>query len=232
MNVDEIRNFVNFIAKKNQSGSNPGPSEFNLALQRAYFEWVTQRCKQWQSNQKNTDDIQFLLEDRLFQPSNGIIKIPNGTSVLDSSGSLCPKYMHLSTLRSVYVYVENGINKQLEEKVDVVRDAEISGRLSSTFMAPSKQHPIASIRSGVIQIYPKETPFVRMTYLRNPKTPLWAFTVNSNGTLIYNDATSVQLESPDDTHNDVCMSILRYLGISIREQSLSQYAQAMKEEGL
>lgn len=232
MTVDEIRNFVNFIAKKNQNGANPKPTEFNLALQRSYMEWVTRKCKEWQANQKNTDDIKFLLVERLIQvPATGLMQIPNGTTN-DVSGALCPEYMHLSALRSLYVKPGNGAYKQMENKVDVVRDSEVSAILNSQIRYPNKEYPIANFIGNNIQFYPKDLGFVRISYLRKPTMPSWEHKLNANGNPVYDSAASIQLESPEDTHNDITMSILRFLGISIRDLPLSQYAQSMKEEGI
>lgn len=233
MTVDELRKFVNFIAKKNQSGSNPAPSEFNLALQRAYIEFTTDRYKSWQANQKNTDDIKFLLVEKLFQvPVTGQLTIPDGANVTDVTGAVCPKYMHISSLKSMYIKKCGNDYEQLETSIDILRDNEVSYRLTSKIIPPTKENPVATVNNTYIQFYPKTIGFAKMSYLKQPTLPVWGYTTNANGVPTYNPATSTQLESPEDSHNDLAMRILRYLGISIRETGLVQYANAMKEEGI
>lgn len=233
MTVDELRKFVNFLAKKNQSGANPSPSEFNLAMQRAYVEFTTDRYKAWQANQKNTDDIKFLLVEKLFQvPVTGQITIPNGTTVTDVTATICPKYMHISSLKGVYVENCNGVYEQKETNVDILRDNEVSYRLTSKIIPPTKDEPVATVNNTYIQFYPKTIGFAKMSYLKTPTVPVWGFTLNASGVPTYDVTTSTQIETPDDSHNDLAMRILRYLGISIREIPLVQYANAMKEEGI
>jgi hypothetical protein len=73
---------------------------------------------------------------------------------------------------------------------------------------------------------------ITMTYLRTPNIPVWGYVLDANGRPQYDPSTSVDIESPDETHNDIAIRVLRYLGISIREMQLSQYAQAMNQEGV
>lgn len=247
MTVDEIRLFVNFLAKKNQSGANPGPIDFNLALQRAYVEWVMSKYGNdneytlgreiprisWQKTQKNTDDLRFLLVTKMFSvPSTGKFIIPNGTSVKDVSNTIVPKYMHLSSIRSMYVKLCDGEYQQLETNVDIVRDNEVGSKLGSNIVNPTKKYPMASIQDTFIQFYPKNIGFVTMSYLKQPTLPVWGYTGGVTTPPVYDSTTSVQLESPEETHNDIVVRILRYLGISIREPQLIQYSQAMKMEGI
>lgn len=246
MTVDELYKFVLFIAKKSQSGANPSPSEFNLALDRAYTEWVMDKYGNdsqiipqtstniiaWQKNQKISDDLTYLLENRQFDVnSQGRFNKPDGSTVEDTEGQTAPDYMHFSSMRHPYVLNCDGEYIEREVDVKIMRDDEIGAVFNSRIVPPKMDFPIAAIYDNYIQVYPKEVRRVKLSYLRTPTKPVWAYT-EVNGRPVYDQTTSVQLESPDDTHNDIAMRVLRYLGVSIREPQLFQYANAMEKEGI
>lgn len=244
MTVDELYKFVLFIAKKNQNGANPSPDEFNLALSRAYIEWVMNKYGNdkkliqgkdapmvaYQKNQKISDDLMFLMETRSFDIVNGILPIPNGTT-RDVTGAIAPSYLHLSSLRYTYYVNCKGTYTENVSDIEILRDDEVASVMSSRIVKPKKDFPIGYFGKDSITIKPREINRVTMTYLRKPTVPVWGYVVANNRPM-YNSATSVQLESPDETHNDIAMRVLRYLGISIREPQLFQYANAMEKEGI
>ena len=102
--------------------------------------------------------------------------------------------------------------------------------LSSSIVKPTHRFPRLAFYNDYIQFYPKNIGRVIFTYLRQPKLPVWGYTVVNNSA-VYNPATSVDIESPDETQNEICMMALSYLGISIRDGELTQYAQQLKAEG-
>lgn len=246
MTIDELKNFVFFIARKKQSGTNPTPSQFNTAIQRAFVEWIMGRIGNpqeyqpgapipriaYENTQKIKDDLRFLLEKRDFNTTQlGQLKVPDGTTP-DLSGSVAPAYLAFSSLRYEYLREDRRGRIVVEERdVDIKRDGEIGGYLSSTINKPSESHPVAAFYSDHIQFYPKGVRRVVFTYLRTPTPPVWAYTISS-GRAVYDPANSVDVESPDITHNDIAIRALRYLGISIREEQLQGYAEQMRKEGI
>lgn len=246
MTVDEVFKLVQFWAKKSQAGGNPTPDQFNLALWRGYFEWIMEGYGNreeytpgnpiprisWQNTQKITDDLRFLLVTHpLFLPSDGQLPIPDGT-YNDLNGDVAESYLHHSALSFT-------VNKQKDGKIvsskpvpiTVVRDGELAHRLSSEIVQPTRRYPIAAYFSDYIQIYPKNLAWVQFSYLKEPVKPVWAYDL-VNGRPVYDDSASVQLESPDETHNAIAIKVLKYLGISIREEQLIQWAERQETQGI
>lgn len=246
MGIDEFRKFVLFIAKKSQNLSNPSPDEFNLALERAYIEFIMDNYgnknsyitgqnipqKSFQSSQKISDDLNFLLEKRVFKLDKGKLNIPNGLNVKDVMNEIAPKYLHLSSARFQYNWMCNGELNSHEYGVDVLRDFEIADILTSSYLFPNEERPYCAFYKDHIQFYPKTLDKIILTYLRTPKIPKWGYNLDVNGRPVYNPILTVQFESPDETHNDIAIRTLRFLGISVRDTMLAQYAQAMKQEGI
>lgn len=235
MNIDEVYKFMSFISNKSQSG-NLTPKDFNSILPRAFSEWVMKRYHNvkaqlpngealisWQQNQKISDDLKFLLTKL-----GSVVVSPDGTVDLPAD------YLHLSSLRYRYTYLDNGTLKVLEDDVDVVRDSEIGGMLGSYIFKKhidAKKKVIAAIYSTYIQFYPNDIQTAIVTYLRKPIDPVWAFTV-VNGRPVYDPANSVDLEAPDEAANEIMMMALSYLGINLREQELIQYSEMLKNQGV
>ncbi len=232
MDINKVYDFLKYLADKDQSG-NITPKEFNLSIDRAFSEWTmkrynnlkdnTQNKTGWQKNQKVTDDLKFLL-------------VRNDVSTIGSDGKLAlpTDYLHLSSLVYNYKFEENGETVVVPSQVDIVNDNEISSFLGSSIYAKrikAKKYVIAAFYKDHIQIYPKNIGVVDFTYLRQPVSPYWAFTV-VNGRPVYDAANSVDLEAPDEVVNEIIMMCASYLGINLREPQLIQYAEQMKQQGV
>jgi len=243
VNINEFKNFVSYIARKQVSGSNPTPTQFNLAVERAFYSWVLDNYGnkneyipgqpipsiQWQSTQVITDNIRFLLQKRFLPVSaDGEMKIPDGT-FNDLNGLLCDKYLHVSSVRSYYIKNVNGTNIRNEVPVSILRDFEFGDRLFSTIDKPTLRYPVCFFYADILKFEPENIGRVQFTYLRIPKIPKWAYTI-VNGRDVYNAALSIDIESPDITHTEIAARTLRFLGYSIRESELVQYAEQMKNE--
>lgn len=244
MNIDKFRDFVLFLARKAQSGSNPTPAQFNIAVERAFIGWVMQHYGNpheyqpgqpiprmaWQQTQKISDDLRFLLTKKTFFINiDGQLVVPDGTTK-DINTQVAPKYLHASSLRFNHIITKNGSFVSKEVEIDVLRDSEIGGVLSSSINNPTTRYPVCAFYDTYIQFYPKTMQKVIFTYLRVPTVPFWAHTLDSNNRPVYDASKSVDIESPDDSQNDIALRTLEFLGISIREPMLIQYANQMAKE--
>ncbi len=246
MDVNKFRDFILFLAKKAQSGANPTPDQFNIALERGFIEWIMERYGNpneyqigmpvpriaWQQTQKISDDLRFLLTKHSFLvPPTGRLLIPDGTTI-DLDGVTAGKYLHHSSLSFTYNRQKNGkLISSNEVPIDVLRDDELGARVSSSIVNPTRRYPVCAYFNEYIQFYPKDLSRINFSYLRTPVVPFWAFTIE-NGRPVYDPSSSVQIESPDETHNEIAVRVLTYLGISIREQELVAWAEAKKQQGI
>jgi len=159
MNINDFRNFILFVIKKSQSGGNPKPSEFNLALERAFMQFVMSRYGNqeeyqpgrpiprvaWQQSQKISDDLGFLLTRRILSvPNNGELPIPDRTgNQVDLEGKEVPGYLHHSSLRfSFATQVGDDITTK-EVPIDILTDAEFGDVVSSAVVPPTTRFPKA-----------------------------------------------------------------------------------------
>lgn len=231
ISVDEIRNFILFNANKAQGGSNPTPTNLNLAIKRAQQSWITDRYNNpkkyspagkppygHQESQKITDDISFLLvKSDIDVDSNGTFAYPSD-------------YMHSSSIR--YKFKKRGQGKEIitkETDVTEISDSEIGNILSSSIVNPTKRYPYCTYYADHLQLYPKDLGKVTFTYLRLPVEPKWAYTLVNNRP-VYDAGNSVDLEAPEDAMNEITFIALGYLGIHIRDAALTQYSEMQKQK--
>ena len=247
MNIDNFRSFVLFIIKKSQSGGNPTPSQFNLAVERAYMEFIMRSYgnkeeyqpgrpiprKAWQQSQKISDDLRFLLtRRRLSVPLTGELIIPDGAgSQVDLDGKAVPGYLHHSSLRFNFSKSVGGEIQSKEVPIDILTDAELGSALSSSIVNPTKRYPACAYYDKFIQFEPKDLQTVIFTYLRLPVVPVWAFTT-TNGRPVYDPANSVDLEAPEQVINEIAFNTLSFMGLSIREQAIYQASEQYVQRGV
>jgi hypothetical protein len=244
INVNELYQFVNFVANKSQASGNITPSQFNLVLKRAYTQWVTERYNDpnkfapgentparygYQLNQKITDDIKHLIVDpKVYQVnSEGRLNYPDD-------------YLHISSCRFKYKkQLSCGDTVIKEVDVKAMKDSEIGHILTSQIVEPTRRYPYLAFYSDYIQFFPKDLGQVTMTYLKKPEEPIWSYTL-VNGRPVYDDTPydpvtgtgSRDVDAPDEAMNEIAFRMLSFLGMNIREPQLVQYSEQLKAQGV
>lgn len=117
--------------------------------------------------------------------------------------------------------------------VEYVRDNEVPMRLCDTICPPDYDFPIFHFIDQKMQFYPIDVGEALLHYLRWPETPKRAYTMDpATDKDVYDSANSVQIELPDDTHNDIAIRLLKYWGINLREEVLVQYGLQRQAQGV
>lgn len=235
MTVDEIKNFVEYIANKEQSGESLSPMEFNRLLKTSAIDFTRflygaiEGYKQgdvsptisYENTQYITDALRALkVPLTLAVDVNGFANIPTD-------------YAHVSSIR--YSYSKPGkcptdpaITKTVS--IEVVKDDKVGVRLGSALSAPRASRPICVFYKNTIQFYPVNIASVVFTYLKTPATPVWGFTV-SGDMPVYDPTSSTQPEFPEIFHLDICRIILGYMGINLRDNDLQSFNERFKQTG-
>lgn len=244
ININSFRDFVLFIANKSGKGIQPSPSEFNTAVNRAVSEWTIKRygtVKEYQpgrpipriayeKTQAVMDDLRHLKEFRTFIcDSEGKIGIPNGVSVADINNQIAPEYLHLTSMRGHYYKVST--QKPEKVAIRILSDDELDKVLESEINYPSFKFPVAGIFNTYFQVFPENFQYIDITYLRQPRVAVWAYTIQ-NGRPLYDAANSVDIDAPKESLNEIAMYVCSYLGINIREGDLTQYAEGKAATGI
>ena len=244
ININDFKTFTEFLAKKSGKGDYATPSQFNQLVNRALVEFCTKENgsrNQYQAGrpipnisfEKTSDvmdDLRYIKETREFLVNqDSEFGIPDGSTVTDINGAVCPEYIHWKSLRHYYFVKESdGSYTKKEYDVDVVTEAELGRRLVSSVNAPTKRYAIAQEKSTKFKVYPK-LQYVVMDYTRYPVQAIWNYTMTNNRP-VYTSTGSVDIELPKECMNGLAMIYLSYLGINMRDGELIQYSEMKNQQ--
>ena len=113
--------------------------------------------------------------------------------------------------------------------ITAVNDDEFVSALMSQLRPVSLMSPICIDRANGFQIYPSTLQIGFFTYLKRPATPVLDYT-QSGRDITYVPAGSTQLEWTDAYINNIIAKALRYAGINMDEQGISQFAEMYNAE--
>lgn len=246
ININTFKIFVETIANKNGMATALSPAKFNSLVQQALMEWIMKRYDNkaeyqlgrpiprvsYELTQSVMDDLRHLKEvhDVNVNMATGRAPIPNGV-ITDVNGVVMPDYWHLSTIRGYYITGSMNDYTTNEVPVKIVSDGKLDKILESRIAPPSLEYPYANIQNSYFQIYPKTFQYINITYLRQPLIANWGYTTQ-NGRPVYNPATSVDIDAPLESFNEIAMNLLSFFGITLREGELTQAVEALKDKGV
>lgn len=262
INVDELKQLVEWIANKHQSGGNMSPVEYNIAIQSClddmllYYYGLPQRYAPgapvpsvaWEVTQLVTDYLRALKESPILPvDATGKMTIPSDylhkSSVFydyTTQDDHCADQDELVkcaddevTIQGTTVAAQSvHVAKVIHVPVKIVTDDQWASLQSHSLKYPTLRYPIAKFMNTYLQLAPSNLGFVTFVYIRYPLTPVWAYTNPSGSNPVYNPVLSVDLEIPSVMKNHVAYCILTKLGVNIREAQLYQYAESFKEKGI
>ena len=234
MTIDEVYRLVQTFASKDQRGFIT-PSEFNLLAKQAELELYNKR-------------LSIIKEKAPTRKSQGIYgeSLSPELAKQDIVGFLVSDIINTvndpvpykgSTITRSADYIESIFINQDEEHsistnipVDIVEPKDVNQILRSSLVKPSIEYPIALISGASssvkrVSIFPEEIKSVVMYYYVYNNNVKWNY-VTIAGKPVYNSSGSQQLVISPRVHGEVVVKILEYLGVSIREAEIVQYAQA------
>ncbi len=259
IDVNAVKEQVELLAKKDQSGGMFTPANYNRILPLVVRDIVRKYYgipEQYQpgmpmpaiSYELTQLDIDYL---SAFKVITEITKTAAGYFTTPAN------YMHKSAIRHkiqivkkvdtslLYADTEeccdedgtlSGPIPKTSETVDYwppikpLGDEDFQWTANSRNRTPSLQYPILRFLDGKMEVLPSEITKIELTYIRNPTDPVWGYST-TGGVNTYNAATSTQIELPLICQTEVVMRCLIYLGISIREPLLMQWAEQKKNTG-
>lgn len=258
ININDNKEFVEFLANKHQTGASITPAQYNIAARSSlqdvvmYFYGLPQEYQPGLPMPKVAWEITQLVTDYLSHLK------PTVTLPVTNSGIANKPidYLHVSSISYIYVYPEEAgdpaveceddstqqttvaakntvVPKTIIRPVDIVDDAKWATLLSSVIRQPTLYYPACKFNDQEqVQFVPTNLGSVQFTYIRYPITPVWGYTTPDGFNPQYDAGTSVNIELPAILNNLMTYMVLTKLGINIREPQLQQYAELMKAKGL
>jgi hypothetical protein len=102
---------------------------------------------------------------------------------------------------------------------------EFQDRIHSSILDPDQAHPIAKIENNKIVVQPDEYLKVTLIYFREPNDFVYSTVVSQDGrSLLFDSATSVDIEFGYSYSFEIIRRALMYLGIAFQNNEVLQLA--------
>jgi len=119
-------------------------------------------------------------------------------------------------------------------EAEKVTDGKIWMLNSSMLTAPSQMFPAYTLFQTALMPHPSKPAIygdVRANYFRYPKNPKWTYISLAGGEPVFDQTQPdyQDFEMPLEDEYKLAMKILQYCGVSIREQTVTQFAMAQEQ---
>jgi hypothetical protein len=248
MNIGEAFQFLEYLANKTGSGGYIQPEQRTMYAQQAEMEFFStyyNNVKQYSRGDKTPlfgyadtqrvdDNLRPYMTLKLLQPNaDGIDTLPS--DYLHPTGFFAT---YKSSTSSVVDSIDCGFEqnkvvtaKESNVEVKILMPDTFGIRLNSASTPPTLRYPIAKMEGNTVTIAPSNTYKPTLSYLRKPTGAVYAYTLNESGDPIYNPTLSKDWEAPADCHIELVIKMLGYVGIHVRDNSVSEYAAFKNQSG-
>jgi hypothetical protein len=245
MDVNDIKNWTDYIANKNGRGYDT-PDQFNTGLLFAETMFVATRLglpegyipgkptgqEGYPMTAKIEDDIRpYLVSVDLTIPSTGIVPIP-------------PDYLRRSSMSSWFTrqvsvpnisldcdqpqYITKTVTREVN--VDFIFNQEFTDRKWNSYKAPDLEFPICTFYNYGIEFAPVTLGSARFDYISVPKGAYWGWN-DVNGQAVYDPSKSKQLQCPQDAYSKIVGFLLKNLGLNISNETVMAAGQQIWNQG-
>jgi hypothetical protein len=234
MTIDEVYKLVQVFANKEQRGF-ISPSDFNLLAKQAETELYNTRLSIIKQKSPTRRSQGLYAENLSPELARQDIATFLTRSELDSTESTVP-YKGRSVrvtadyVESMFIHVDEHHDISNHIPVDIVEPKDVNQILRSSLVKPSIEYPIALLGADgdtakVFSVFPDTIKKVIVYHYRNTNTPKWSY-VTVAGKPVHDSSSSSEFRISSRCHGEIVVKILEYLGVSIREADVVQYAQA------
>lgn len=213
-NINDIKNFIEFVVNKVQSGNSVTVDQFNLSCDRAQMTIFELDYNKWTVTENASDFIlSFVKQADLVVDNTGHAPYPSD-------------YLHGMDIKYYYVR-NNGQGIYVPVKESVQKDwGEVE---ASLLLMTNKRFPKYAEYSDSIQFLPRSLGIVKFSYFSRPIKPIWAY-ANVNNRPVYDPVNSIQFQESEYSMNRIIPEILSYFGVNLKDSQLAQFSEMFKQE--
>ena len=234
MTIDEVYKLVQVFANKEQRGF-ISPSDFNLLAKQAELELYNKRLsiiKQKSPTRKSQGLYAENLSPELARQDIATFLTRSDMNVSNRTNPYLGVTITITSdyVESMFINTDEHHDISTNVPVDIVEPKDINQILRSSLVKPSIEYPVALLgseggTSKVFSVFPDTITKVIAYHYRNTNTPKWSY-VTVAGKPVHDSSSSNQFKISSRCHGEIVVKILEYLGVSIREADVVQYAQA------
>jgi hypothetical protein len=205
--IKNIHDLVDLLTAKGKTGYIPRV-DIDLAVYAASKDLFDVEYSKYQTSKKITDSMSVFLSD----PMTLTVDVLGQEDIPDD-------YLHATS-------ITGGTYGNPVREMD---EATLALKRNDPLCPPDAEYPICKFYKDYIQFYPITLTNIKLTYLKNPIQPVYAYTIEDDRE-VYDDASSVDIEWNVTDQNKVTMGALQILGVTLSEQDLTQFAMVKAKE--
>jgi hypothetical protein len=234
MTIDEVYKLVQVFANKEQRGF-ISPSDFNLLAKQAELELYNKRLsiiKQKSPTRKSQGLYAESLSPEMARQDIATFLTRSDMNVTTQTRPYLGVTVAVASdyVESMFINTDEHHDISTNIPVDIVEPKDINQILRSSLVKPSMEYPVALLGSEgvtlkVFSMFPDTITKVIAYHYLNTNTPKWSY-VTVAGKPVHDSSSSNQFKISSRCHGEIVVKILEYLGVSIREADVVQYAQA------
>jgi hypothetical protein len=214
MNLGQVYSTLYAKLGKDQYGGYISPNKFNDALYYVNLIMFNRYSDALEITSEISDDIY------VFTKTLGDNEIP--PLELNSYGyGQLPEDFIKQVRAHVYGYTNTSCTTSEKETymVTIMSNDKFNGRIArrGTMLKPNRKYPIGTIQNSKLYVQPAGYTKCVFTYLRQPVTPVFGYTIVDDEP-IYDPATSVELEWPEQVHDAFVDELVKYFAITFQSE--------------
>jgi len=221
MTIDQAFQFINFCCNKNQSG-NISPSQFNMLAPLMQISVINELLGIDQKYQPHSPvpNYGFGISQKVREELRPIMVKPTTTAVASGIAVYPPDCLYLNA----------NITASDSSLITEATSDEIAILNKSVIKPPTATSPKFSVYSDGIYIFPSSITSIKLSYVRRPATPVWAYTI-TNDVPVYTSSGSQDFELAETSHLLICMKILQAVGVNLNLDQVTAYAMQKEAVG-
>lgn len=223
MDVNQMYSIVLLATAKNRQDGYVSPDDFYTSIntaQNSYLDYLLGEYQKYQAGRPiptvalgQTEKIRQSIAPLIY----GTVLTPNTTTGI----APCPSdFAQVDAMWSVYGFYNIRFVQQ---------DRQFSYYRSG--IDPVVTNPFYTVKWEGLQFYPENIGQARMSYVRNPPSIVWGYTIDSNGIPQWNPLTSQNPVWADYDCLQIIVRALQLLGTNLQLGAVMQYAQEVKNGG-
>lgn len=215
MVINKAYKLLQRLTNKDQVGGYLSPSEFNTYAEFVQLDIINETYNAktkagYEADYEVMNKFSELRKEQILTKSNNRFVKP-------------ADYMYYSSMRHLTMFGHNPV----DAPVDLIRDSEWQDRRISQVDTPTVWSPCAREMDTYFEVLPSGVVQVRLTYLKLPPKPEWAFTIVS-GEPVFDPTNSVDFTLSETSLSDIVFKLCSYFGIEIKDGEIYQAIQNEK----
>lgn len=212
---------MQFIINKSQNG-NLTPSQFNLVINEAQYEYLTFLLGNLQQYQYGRPIPRIDYSQNQTARQKLTPTIYNIDLTIDVDGH--------SDYPTYFISVDSMINNDTKKRIRWAGQERLWSTYNSV-IDKVEEEPIYLLENDGFQFYPTDLGEARLSYVKMPPNITWGYTNDGNSRPVYNPATSTDPIWGVTEIMQIVVRALKMVGVNLQDGAVSQFAEQLKQQG-